>query len=393
MRYTPTRTKKVSFRDIVFDGDNWIQYQSNNHPSVEVIEAVEKIGMCRTGKLGCHYWFCEKCGYGGKTPHSCKSKLCSSCATIAMQNWLAKVLPTLLDVKHFQIVFTLPPKLYPIFIANKKILFNLFFKVASDAIITVAKTMDFTPGVIGVFHSFGSGYRTHPHIHFMVTAGGISPDKKEWLEKKFWPLEITRDYFKALICKHLRKLVQENKIFNPYGDYYDFNEVIKDLYLKNWNMFIEFKGGEGKARFGLSYITRYAKRAIISDRSILDYNGEYVTFKQKKKTYTYKKMEFIEKVLKHVAPKYFKITRFYGIYSNQKKKKLIPLAMELSQAKKIEGNEKKTWRERRTTYSGVDPILCPVCGTELTLIEVTYSSRIPDRWQGILTLLIFDKFL
>lgn len=171
----------LSFQNILFDGNNW---------------------------------YCEECGFGDVSPHSCKSKLCSSCATIAIKNWLAEVLPTLLDVKYFRIVFTLPPTLYPLFTANKKLLYNFFFRVASETLLLAAASLNFEPGIIIIFHPFGSEYNVR------------SP------------------------------------------------------------------------------------------------------------------------------------TRFYGIYANKKKKKLIPLAKSLAKAKGIKFPKKQSWRERKKKYSGKDPLLC-----------------------------------
>lgn len=384
----------LSFRDILFDRNNWETYQQKNNPPLYLIESVEKLRQCRTGELGYHFWYCEKCGFGGKSPHSCKSKLCSSCATIATNNWLAEVLPTLLDVKYFQIVFTLPPALYPLFTANKKILYNLFFKIASQTILMAGASLDFEPGVVGVFHPFGSEYNVHPHIHFMVTAGGLTLNQQGWFPIKFWPLELTRDTFKALLYKELRKLVREGKVFNPYGSLQKFESILQPLYLKEWNLFISFKEGEGNARFGLSYISRYAKRAIISDRKLISYDGEFVCFQAKNKRLTVKKDEFIHDVLRHVPPKYFKTTRLYGLYANKKKNRLVPLAKKLADLKTIKAPRKKeSWRERIKRFTGKDPLRCPNCGHELTLVETTHSARIPEKWADVLTLSIFDHFL
>lgn len=387
------RKQKISFKDILFDRDHWEKYKKEEDPPFYVIGAVEKLRKCRTGELGYHYWYCEKCGFGGLSPHSCKSKLCSSCATIATQNWLAEILPTLLDTKYFQIVFTLPPNLYPIFVANKKILYNLFFKVTSETILLVAASLGFEPGVVIIFHPFGSEYNVHPHLHCMVTAGGLTPNHQAWFPITWWPLEKIRETFKALLYKKLRKLVSQGKVFNPYGSFQEFDLILQKLYPKSWNLFIGFKEGEGNAKYGLSYISRYAKRSIIADHNLLVYNGEEVTFKSKNKSITLPVAEFIRRVLRHLLPPHFKTTRFYGIYANKKKKKLVPLAKELAKIQGIKVPKKQTWRERKKKYSGKDPLLCPRCGTPLTLIEVTHSSRIPEIWQGILTLSVFDHFL
>lgn len=388
-----TNNKKLSFRNILFDGDNWERYLEENNPPYYVTESIEKLRKCRTGELGYHYWHCEKCGFGGRSPHSCKSKICSSCATIATNNWLAEILPTLLDMKYFQIVFTLPPELYPLFTANKKILYNLFFKVTSQTILLCSAASDFEPGVVAVFHPFGSEYNIHPHIHFMVTAGGLTLSRKGWFSVTSFPLELIRDVFKAILYKKLRKLMRSGKIFNPYGSLEGFEHLLQKLYKKTWNLHISFKDGNGKAVYGLSYIARYAKRAIISDRKLISYDGESVAFQAKTKRITVKKDVFIHDVLRHIMPKNFKIVRFYGVYANNKKKKLMPLARELSRANTIEARPKEDWRERRTKYSGNDPLLCPNCGYGLTLIWITYSSRIPAEWEVILDLSIFDHFL
>lgn len=388
------KKETLSFRDILFDEGNWEKYQQETVPPLYLIKSVEKLRKCRTGELGHHYWYCEKCGFGGKSPHSCKGKLCSSCATTATNNWLAEVLPTLLEIKYFQIVNTLPPKLYPLFVANKIKLYNLFFKTGSQAILLAAAANDFEPGVVGVFHPFGSEYNVHPHIHFMVTAGGLTLNHKGWFPVKWWPLELTRDTFKALLYKELRKLMRAGELFNPYGSLEKFEALLQELYPKEWNLFIGFKDGQEKARYGLSYISRYAKRAIISDRKLINYDGEFVTFQAKNKKITVQKDRFIREVLRHVMPPNFKTTRFYGIYANRKKKKLVPLAKQLAEVKTIDPPRKKeSWRERIKKFTGKDPLLCPRCGEQLILIAVTHSSRIPEEWEGILTLSTFDHFL
>jgi hypothetical protein len=388
------KRSSLSFRDILFDKDNWEIYQRENNPPLYLIKSVEKVKKCRTGELGNHYWYCENCGFGGKSPHSCKSKLCSSCATIATNNWLAEVLPTLLDIKYFQIVFTLPPKLYPLFVANKVKLYNLFFQTASQAILLSAAANKFLPGIIGVFHPFGAEYNIHPHIHFMATAGGLTPNHQGWFTAKWWPLELTRDTFKAILYKKLRKLMRAGELFNPYGSLAEFEALLQKLYPKEWNLFIGYKDERDKANYGLSYISRYAKRAIISDRKLICYDGELVTFQAKNKKITAKKDQFIREVLRHIMPPNFKTTRFYGLYANRKKKTLVPLAREFASVELIRAfREKESWRERRKKYSGQDPLLCPRCGKQLTLIAITHSTRIPEEWDGLLTLSTFDHFL
>lgn len=229
----------------------------------------------------------------------------------------------------------------------------------------------------------------------MVTAGGLSLNGtiKFWILISYWPVEKIRAVFKTLLFRQLRRLVKKGKIFNPHGSYEDFNLILDGIYHKPWNIFVGFKEGKGKARFGLSYIIRYAKRAIISDRKLIRYFNGLVTFKAKEVIITFPVAEFIRRVLRHVPPRHFKITRFYGLYANKKRKELVPLVKKLAEAENIKGFPKQNWRERRKKYSGVDPILCPKCGQEMTLLAVTFSERIPKGYEEILTFSPFDHFL
>lgn len=227
----------------------------------------------------------------------------------------------------------------------------------------------------------------------MVTAGGISLSQKSWLPVAWWPRELIIEIFKAKLFKQLRKLVTQGKIFNPHGSYRNFDLLLKKIYPKSWHLFIGFKEGNGKAKSGLKYITRYTKRAIISNYKLINYDGATVTFQAKGAKITWPVAKFIEMVLQHVPPKNFKSTRFYGIYANKKRKKLIPLVKNLIGAENMKSFPKQNWRERRKKYSGVDPIICPKCGQEMTLIAVTYSERIPQGYEEILTLSTFDHFL
>ena len=229
----------------------------------------------------------------------------------------------------------------------------------------------------------------------MVTAGGLALNGtiKFWLQVSYWPVEKIKAVFKALLFRQLRRLVKKGKIFNPHGSYGNFNRILDEIYHKNWNIFVGFKEGKGKAKAGFSYITRYAKRAIISDRKLISYCNGLIKFQAKEVKVTLPVSEFIKRVLRHVMPKYFKITRFYGLYSNKKRKKLVPLAKKLMGAENIKSFPKQNWRERRKKYSGVDPIICPKCGQEMTLIAVSYSERIPKGYEEILTFSPFDHFL
>lgn len=150
-----------------------------------VIENVSKILMCRTSALGFHVFQCKECKEVRIIPHSCKSRFCSSCGKVSTDKWVAEKLSDILEVAYHHVIFTLPWQLRIICLANREVMLNIFFKAVNKSIQEwTLKHGKYLSGFFTVLHSFGSDIKFNPHFHVLITAGGLSVDKKKWVETK-----------------------------------------------------------------------------------------------------------------------------------------------------------------------------------------------------------------
>ena len=135
------------------------------------------------------------------------------------------------------------------------------------------------------------------------------------------------------------------------------------------------------ARFTTQYIGRYTKRPAIAESRIKEYDGTSVTFEyQDKKEKIHRIVslpveDFIGRLIRHIPEKHFRMIRYSGIFSNRTRGRDMPIArilLKLHQGKKL---SPLTWRQRRIAYQGIDPLICPHCEIELSLVEIVVRSR------------------
>jgi len=163
---------------------HWIQFvqQYNRWIRPVVFENVRKVLACRTPVLGCHVYQCNDCGHIEVVPHSCKSRFCPTCGKHATDVWASQVLNNLLDVPYHHLIMSIPWQLRIVILMKRKLGLNLLVKAANRAIqqwATDVKGMRM--GILIVIHTFGADMKWHPHIHLIVTGGGLTLDRKRWI--------------------------------------------------------------------------------------------------------------------------------------------------------------------------------------------------------------------
>lgn len=147
-----------------------------------VYENVKKIMKCRTFQLGYHMFKCPKCSTIRLMPHSCKSRFCSSCGKIATDKWTEERLSDVLSVEYHHLVFTVPWQLRSICMSNRQIVINILFAAVALSLMSWTKANGgYIPGIYAVLHTFGSDIKFNPHLHILITAGGLSLDRKKWI--------------------------------------------------------------------------------------------------------------------------------------------------------------------------------------------------------------------
>lgn len=282
-----------------------------------------------------------------------------------------------MDCPYFHIVTTVPSELNEIFLYNSKICYDILFKATSDTILALAKDTKWLGakvGITSVLHTWGQTLEFHPHIHSIVTGGGIFNNK--WIEGKeeyLFKVQVMSSLFRG---KFLAMLKESELVFPKdkacLKDKVNFNKFLEPLYKKTWITYIE--PPKGKPENVIEYIGRYSFRVAISNDRIKDISNNQITFEYKDykddskiKTMTISAEEFIRRFLLHVLPNRFTKIRHYGILSNRSKKAIIKLCRILI-GTKVNGdftiNVKRKLKE----------FICPICGCNSFSYSYSYCN-------------------
>ena len=355
------------------------EYKKHNKLRPVEIENIKKVLACRTFLYGEHLYKCINCGNELMVPHSCKSRFCSVCGYKATEDWINNRFTFLLDCSYHHVVVTLPAFIRGIVLSDRTIVLNMFSKLAAETIQEWASKRGYKVGMISFFHSFGNEIQFHPHFHFVVTAGGIKKDGSWYYTDVEIPGHILMPIFKAKFIAGLKELFNSGKIQtnrNKGQLFYQLNHQ----YEKHWQFYTDRITNKNTSTF--MYVVRYAKKMIISDKRIISYNDKKVTYLNGKKEVRVCDIEsFMKKLFKNIPPKYFRLIRYYGIYSNKSGKYY-------EQAKKYWPTFKTyvyriTWKDRQRAKNNKDPMKCSKCNAGMLLVKVRY----PIKWY----LLSFEK--
>lgn len=170
------------------------QFSECRSLSSEQKKAMEDIQACRTATLGGHVDVCSNgCGYSSISYNSCRNRHCPKCQNLRQAKWLEERTKRLLPTHYFHRVVTLPHELKPMILLNRELLYNLLFQAASQALLQLAlgyERLRAQVGFTAVLHTWDQDLHFHPHLHIIVTGGGLSPKKDQWVPSKNIPKQL-----------------------------------------------------------------------------------------------------------------------------------------------------------------------------------------------------------
>jgi hypothetical protein len=279
--------------------------------------AMQDIEACRTAYFGGHLKQCDRCGHKVYTYHSCRNRHCPKCHRHQTDRWLAKQRARLLPCRYFLVTITLPSELRPLARAHPKKLYSLLPRTAAAALQKLAldpRYLGARLGCVAVLHTWTRAMLYHPHVHLLVTAGGLSADGTRWIDSKYSnylvPAEALAIIFRAKLCAALRKA----KLLS---------QTSPQVWEKSW--VVDCKAA-GSGRKVLQYLGRYLFRIAIANSRLEQIDHDQVTFRyresrtQKLRRLTLPALEFIARFLQHVLPPGCTKVRYYGIWSNSCRK-------------------------------------------------------------------------
>lgn len=381
-------TGKYSIKHIFQHNHNWDKFKSQHAAFIrpDVHYNVNKVFSCKTNSLDFHQYVCPICGSSKKVPHTCKSRFCSSCGKIAVDNWVQTSISKFPDLQYRHIVFTLPEQLRTLCILNRNIMLNALFKLAAHSIISWTKeNKNCIPGVIAVLHTCGKTLDFNPHIHLIVSCGGLSLDHSQWIPLSIFPEKVLKAHWKYNVISLARSAFKENKLslakpLNLLKSYPAFNSFLNMLY-QRYIWYVHIGKKLTSLFFTVHYVGRYTKRPVIAETRISNYDGNSVSFwfddrkLQQKVFLTLPVQEFIARIIRHIPNKYFKQVRYCGIFANRVKSELCIIALFLLNKEFLPQRHILSWQQRMFKQNGVDPLACPICKTLTRLSFTVFPAR------------------
>lgn len=277
---------------------------------------------CRTAALGGHLDRCAGCGFERPSYNSCRNRHCPQCQGLARQRWLEQRLVRLLPVHHFHVVFTLPAELRGLVQCNRRALFTLLFACASETLMELAAS----PGRLGpdgaklgltaVLHTWTRDLAFHPHLHCVVTGGGLAPDGSWTMTRPgfLFPVRVLGALFRGKFLAGLRALARRDELDMNRSE---FERDLERAASKRWVVYCKPPFRDAQQVY--AYLGRYTHRVAISNQRLVAFDDatDRVTFvtRDAKRT-TLPAEAFLRRFLLHVLPPGFTRIRHYGLLAS-----------------------------------------------------------------------------
>lgn len=352
-----------------------------NHPLPGYVREAARMALyCRTSALGGHVERCP-CGHVEKVWYnSCGHRFCPRCAYRKQQEWLKKERKRILPVRHVHATFTIPREFNELWWCNFKEMAALLFHTSAQALRELLKDpqrVGVEIGISSALHTWDDRMRRHPHLHCLVTAGGLTPEG-EWKDsyragdKPFLVrVEPLMQRFRSLFCRRLAGKIKKARLKLPEGcSKQQVLNMINTVNRRAWQVHIQkppedggptteqilayqakaVAGGpvsavriEGIARKVAEWSAgirdaqesqmRYISEPPISEGRVeeVDPHSAQVTFcwgkydrqsgrRARDNRESVSVEECIRRLLFHVTPPNFQAIRHYGLYTSAKKK-------------------------------------------------------------------------
>jgi Putative transposase/Transposase zinc-binding domain len=375
------------FRD---HGAGW-RVANAGHVSLGQLKVMSAIESCRTAVLGGHVARCEDCAHTVIAYNSCRNRHCPKCQGAAARTWMEERESELLPVPYFHVVFTLPAPIGDIAYQNKRLIYDLLFKVSAETMLTIAADPKH-PGariaITSVLHTWGSAMTHHPHVHMIVPGGGLSSDSERWIAARpnfFLPVLVLSKLFRRLMLQKLAAAHKAGKLvfFGAHAHLAEEKAFAAFLApLKRTRWFVYSKRPFAGPKAVLAYLSRYTHRVAISNRRLITADEDSVTFKVKDyrvegpgryTTMTLATAEFIRRFLLHVLPKGFHRIRHYGLLAGGAREE------NLAKARKLLAASMPQEMSQEPAASDAPATPCPCCGGRMIIIETFEAGCQPQH--------------
>ncbi len=366
---------------------NYSEFERSHRLQDHVRKAAKALTECRTSALGGHVQACPEGHYHRQWYNSCRNRVCPQCNRIQIEQWLQKQDERLLDCGHYHMIFTIPHEFNEIWRFNMKQMSNSLFRAVRDTLFEFfldEKHIGGKPGIVATLHTWSQTLITHPHIHCLITEGGLSKDG-QWIARNngyLLPVRAVMPMFRGKMLAYVDKAVEKQEIRLPsMMSVQRWKNLRNKLGRVKWNVHIRERYAYGNGV--MKYLARYIRGGAISNnRIIYDKKGKikfrYRQGDNKQDTMELPVNEFMKRYFNHVPEPYTKVVRYYGLYAPTAKEELAECREQLGQ-EPVKEIKELDWQGYYEKQGIEDPIVCPECGKRL--VRLADIPRMPIPYE------------
>ncbi len=347
-------------------------YRQRHRLSPEQRAAMRAIESCRTAALGGHLDLCPDCGHEQPAYNSCRNRHCPKCQALTQARWIEKHRARILPVPYFHVVFTVPAQLRPLARLDRQRVFDALFAAAAATLQNLARDPQWlgaTLGFTAVLHTWTRELVFHPHLHCVVTAGGLAPTRERWIARSsrfLFPVRVLGRLFRGKLLAALRRAHQREPFELPTAEPDAFDALLDRVARRDWVVYAKapFRGADHV----YEYLGRYTHRVAIANARLIAITDDSVTFHTKAGARaTVTPEEFIRRFLNHILPSGFVKIRHYGLLASSHRADLETARRLLPPQSPSPEPVRATlaWQDLLRTLTRRDPRVCPACGSTL----------------------------
>ena len=346
------------------------------------LKALENLSKCRTSALGGHAQYCENHHLAGIWYNSCRQRFCPQCRGMATEEWLLNTKRVLLDCPHHHVVFTIPSELNIYWQHNLGTMRDLLFKAVQETLKAFSqdvKYLNAMPGILCALHTWGRNLCLHPHIHVLITHGGVNK-RGEWVTPRrdiLFPQKPVMQVFRGKLRSYLIEAINRPDWRSPPGIRRSKTlNLLNQLGRKAWvvNFSERYEHAEGVA----SYLSRYIKSGPLKNYQIKYVTDTHVRFvyfshrSKKKEAQTIPIKPFLALLAQHIPESGKPTVRYNGLYSAGGRGKLNKARTALGQ---VPVSERVILQWQAYLEDKWERPSCPICGGKLISLEEVPSER------------------
>jgi hypothetical protein len=377
--------------------DAFPAYEQRHALPAHVRRAAHALIRCRTAAFGGHIQACPDGHVARVWYNSCRHRSCPQCAYLQTERWLARQRARLLACDHYHVIFTLPHDLNPLWLANVPVMTTLLFQAVRDTLGTLLADPTYLgaqPGILMALHTWSQTLVLHPHLHCLVTGGGLTPDG-QWQAVRqgfLLPARVVMAVFRGKMLDAIRQAYAREDLVVPEGmrpqPFVNLLNRLGHPTKTGWNVRIMERYAHGAGV--VTYLARYLRGGPIKNGRLVAYDGARVTFtcrtrheeadgaRPRSQQMTLPVADFLQRWRLHVPMPQTRVVRSYGLYHSPQTAGLALCRAALGQPPVVVpvGLD---WQTVCAQRGEAHPERCPTCGQLLVCTGVIPRGGAPPR--------------